>query len=344
MNSKIRRFRARLREGISRRLQPLAARHWKNLCNPASVMHKLTLRCNARCAHCDIWKREFPSEELTTAEVKRMYDQLREWLGPYNLVITGGEALLRPDAAEVASYAARLGFVVEFLSNGYILEDAAESLARSGVDKVTVSFDGSKPNTLNLMRGLDGFSDRVSAGVQKLVLSRNSCNPEMRIWLKTVVNRHNIDQLSVIAQLAKTWGVQVFYQPIEQNYAQKYDPKWYLKSDLWPIDAKAAAHAIDELVKLKRAGFPIANVESNLLVMRDYFRDPQVWMRKVREHIAEEKAPICLSGVSYFEIQPDGKVKICGEGGEIGDCRQQPPGEIWRNRGACWLEGCSVHQ
>lgn len=344
MNSKIRRFRARIREGISRRLQPLAARRWKNLCNPASVMHKLTLRCNARCVHCDIWKREYSLDELTTSEVKKLYVQLREWLGPYNLVITGGEALLRPDAVEVASHAARLGFIVEFLSNGYVLEGAAESLARSGVDKVTVSFDGSNPSTLNEMRGIDGFFDRVSAGVQKLASCRDEYGAEMRIWLKTVVNRNNIEQLTNIARLAKEWGVEVFYQPIEQNYAQKYDPEWYLKSDLWPFDAKAVAYAIDELVKMKRAGFPIANVESNLLVMKDYFRDPQTWMRKVREHVAEEKAPICLSGVSYFEIQPDGKVKICGEGDDIGDCRQHPPREIWRNRGACWLDGCSVHQ
>ncbi len=76
-------------------------------------MHKLTLYCNSRCVHCDIWKKEYPDDELTTMEVKCLYEQLRSWLGPYNLVITGGEALMRTDAIEVAVHAAQLGLIVD---------------------------------------------------------------------------------------------------------------------------------------------------------------------------------------------------------------------------------------
>lgn len=337
------RFRARVREGLLRRLQPYAARYWKNLCNPASVCHKLTLRCNARCAHCDIWKTDYEGAELTTKEIRRLYVQLRSWLGPVNFVMTGGEALLRPDAVELARHAADLGFLVEFLSNGYLLESAAEELACSGLNRVTISFDGTRPETLNTVRGRDDFFERTVSGVQKLVKQRAATGADFRIWLKTVVMRGNLAELADISRLAASLGVEVCYQPIEQNYAQKYDSQWYEASDLWIEDSGKAAAAIDELARLKGDGLPIVNTESNLKVMSDYFRIPAEMMLKVRAHVSEDKAAIPVCGVGYFEILPWGGVKICGEGEEIGNCRDMSPREIWRRRATCWREGCTVH-
>lgn len=342
VKTRYKRLLTRLRGGVLRRLQPLAARGWKNLCHPTCVMHKLTLKCNACCVHCDIWNEKYQESELSTSEIKKLYEQLRKWLGPYNLVMTGGEALLRSDAVELATYASNLGFVVEFLTNGYLLEKAAAGLANSGVDRVTISFDGSCQETVNKIRGKDDFFQRSISGIRRLNDCRRECGADFQIWIKTVVMKHNLTELVAIAHLAAEMGAEVYYQPIEQNYAQTYDASWYKNSNLWIQNMDEISLVIDELVRLKKEGLPIANTESNLLVIPDYFRNPEAWMRKVRDHVAENTSSICLSGVGYFEILPDGGVKNCGEGGEIGNCKTKSPREIWRERPTCWLGGCKV--
>lgn len=335
-------FRARVRGGLYRRLQPVAARYWKNLCPPISVTHKLTLKCNARCVHCDIWMKRFENEELSTSEVKSLYSQLRQWFGPFPFVMTGGEALLRPDAVELAIHAARLGLLVEFLTNGYLLEEAAEGLARSGVERVTISCDGVNPETLNAVRGKSDFFERIAAGVKRLAAYRAESGNHFNIWLKTVVMQNNLAELADIAKMAREWGADVFYQPIEQNYAQKYNSSWYKESDLWIRNTDHVVRVIDELILMKQKGLPIANSEANLKVMSDYFRNPEPMMRSVREHVAEGSSAMCLSGVNYFEILPWGGVKVCGEGEEIGSIRKMSPREIWRNRPVCWRGNCTV--
>jgi MoaA/NifB/PqqE/SkfB family radical SAM enzyme len=171
---------------------------------------------------------------------------------------------------------------------------------------------------------------------------RKASRRNFRIWLKTVVMRSNLAELADIARLASDLGVEVFYQPIEQNYGQKYDPYWYQQSNLWVEGADAAARSIDDLVRLKQNGLPIANSESNLQVIPQYFRHPDLWMRKVRDHVAEGDSSFCMSGVEYFEILPNGDVKICGGGETIGNCRETHPRKIWRTRPACWREKCNV--
>jgi MoaA/NifB/PqqE/SkfB family radical SAM enzyme len=327
-----------------RRAKPWVAAYWKNLYPPAGVLHKLTLRCNARCRHCDIWNIDYGLQELSTAEVKSLYAQIRRFIGPYNLVITGGEALVRSDSIELARYAAKLGLLVEFLTNGYLLADAADELAHASLDRITISFDGATAKTVNAFRGKNDFYQRATDGIKKLAEKRSVLGGDFQIWLKTVVMRHNIEELVEIARLAKRLGIEVCYQPIEQNYGQLYDPSWRKDSELWPQDVEFAAEAINELMRLKEEGLPIVNSKASLMVMESYFRHPDVWMRKVRDHAADAKASVCLGGVANLEILPDGKVKVCGEGAAIGDCRKKPLRDIWRNRPACWKGQCTAHQ
>jgi MoaA/NifB/PqqE/SkfB family radical SAM enzyme len=75
-------------------------------------MFLLTERCNARCVHCDIWKNKGDEGSPTAAQWSRVLDDLRSWLGPVSIVFTGGEALLKPYALELAAHAASRGFAL----------------------------------------------------------------------------------------------------------------------------------------------------------------------------------------------------------------------------------------
>ena len=118
-----------LRHYWNRLLQEGALRTGLRISKPTGAIAILTYRCNARCVHC--YSYDVPRmEELSTDQWFAALDELRSWLGPVFLSITGGEALLRKDALEIAGHAARLGFWVELLTNGWVHERGESGAAR----------------------------------------------------------------------------------------------------------------------------------------------------------------------------------------------------------------------
>ena len=73
---------------------------------PLSVHLDITYRCNERCEHC--YLEHDGQDELTTAEIRGLVDQLAE-AGVFFLTISGGEPLLRPDCFEIIAHAGLLG-------------------------------------------------------------------------------------------------------------------------------------------------------------------------------------------------------------------------------------------
>ena len=91
---------------------------------PATIVHFLTDKCNARCPFCFI---DFKSplhgkNELTTEEIEKITRQLPGSLT--NVNFTGGEPFLRKDIGEIASaYFANSAVQSIFItSNGYFTE------------------------------------------------------------------------------------------------------------------------------------------------------------------------------------------------------------------------------
>ena len=82
---------------------------------PHHAQWLITRKCNYRCRGCNVWK-EQDQRELSTEEVKRGLDILRD-LGIVELVISGGDPLLRKDISEIIDYASNL-FVTTVYDNG----------------------------------------------------------------------------------------------------------------------------------------------------------------------------------------------------------------------------------
>src|SRR5579864_3892650 len=98
-----------LHQGIHYQLRTFAGGRWAQQCRPVSIALAFTERCNARCVHCDIWKNRGGEATLAPDRWKILLKELRSWLGPVHVVITGGEALLRPYTPDVLSYGSSLG-------------------------------------------------------------------------------------------------------------------------------------------------------------------------------------------------------------------------------------------
>jgi MoaA/NifB/PqqE/SkfB family radical SAM enzyme len=300
-----RRVYRRLYLSANYRLRSMLGGRLAGLVRPTSIALLLTTRCNARCVHCDIWKNDGKEQDaLTLAEWRQVLSEMRRWLGPVPICMTGGEALLRPDAPDIAAYAFGLGFFVEFLTNGYWKDQRRiERLARARPSRVTISVDG-VGEAHNTVRGHHDFWEMTHQSIQTLRRLREQEGFAYSIRLKTVIMAHNLDHVAEVAHFAAANGLDVLYQPVEQNNNAPDDPRWFERAPTWPRDSEKAVATVDQLVDLQRKGLPIVNSEGEFNAMRSYFLDPGGQGTAVQAHAAHEGHALCAS-LGNMQIQPN---------------------------------------
>lgn len=259
------------------------------------------------------------------------------------MVLTGGEALLNRDTLELVAFAGSLGLCVELLTHGYWEDQTKiQRLAESRPARVTISFDG-VGETHNLIRGRENFATKTEQTIQTLKRMRRDYSLDYSIRLKTVIMRQNLDDVANVARFAQHHGLEVFYQPIEQNYNTAEDSRWFEQSETWPADYAKAIAAVKELCELKREGLPIANTLAQLEVMIPYFADPEASRVAVQSHTAHENQLLC-SAMTMLQIQANGDVRTCTSRGSVGNIKAQTIREIWQTRPRWWVEGCCLEE
>ena len=331
----------RLNEGVNYRLRTFAGGRLAHHCRPTAAMILLTELCNARCVHCDIWQNRGKEDSPTFEQWKTVLDDLRPWLGPVHIVFTGGEALLRPFTPDLAAYAIGLGFFVEVLTHGYWDDlPRLERLALARPNRITMSLDGIG-DTHSLVRGRPGFWDKSCRSLMLFKRLREEHRLPYAVRLKTVIMSHNLHDVANVARFAAEHGFEAFYQPIEQNYNTREDPRWWEHSANWPQDSGRAVAAVEELVRLKREGLPIANSLTQLEVMIPYFRDPDAMRVAVQAHTSHERKQTCAA-LGMLQLQANGGVTVCNHAPQVGNVKQTPIRQIWEQRPHYWESGCCM--
>lgn len=106
----------------------------------------LTYDCQNRCTFCyaDAPKRGRQVPAMTTAEVRTILDRIYDEAHCPTVSFTGGEPTLRPDLAELVSYAKGKGMRVNLITNGLRCADEgyAQTLREAGLDSAQVSLEG----------------------------------------------------------------------------------------------------------------------------------------------------------------------------------------------------------
>ena len=91
---------------------------------PLSGSLELTNRCNLDCVHCYFGpqaKREVPGAvEMSTARILSLLDEITD-AGCLNLLITGGDPLLRDDFPIIYKHAKEKGLLVSVFTNGTLI-------------------------------------------------------------------------------------------------------------------------------------------------------------------------------------------------------------------------------
>lgn len=149
---------ARSQRHNAARLHPLRSLFWE-----------CTLRCNMNCRHCGSDCRVAPDvPDMPAADFLRAIDRLTPHINPHHtfIIITGGEALLRPDIEEVGLQLYRRGYPWGVVTNGFLLDATRlDSLIHAGIHSLSVSLDGFAPQHNALRRHPDAFAhaDRAIA-------------------------------------------------------------------------------------------------------------------------------------------------------------------------------------
>lgn len=178
--------------------------------SPTQVQILLTERCNLRCRHCAV-----PAEDSPAAhelELSAWRDFLRHAVagGVRSVVISGGEALLRPEAVDLATYAHELGVDrTTLVTNGLLFRGnvpgrIAAAQTRFAGFGVHVSVDGASAATHDWMRGPGAFQ-RTLRSVDRLRAAGGRVT-----GLHTVLHRDNRHELAACARLAADLDVEVW--------------------------------------------------------------------------------------------------------------------------------------
>jgi radical SAM protein len=175
---------------------------------PMLVFWETTRACLLACRHCRASATTTaPPDELSTAEGRALIDQVAAFGRPYPiLVLTGGDCLLRPDLFALVDYAVSLG-IPTCLSPSVtpvLTADMIRQIASSGVRAVSISLDGSGPQTHDGIRGITGHFDKTVTAIRQLVAAG------LTVQVNTTVMEQNVDELPAIAELVARAGAHIW--------------------------------------------------------------------------------------------------------------------------------------
>ena len=170
---------------------------------PICLTWELTYACNLQCVHCLSSSGQRDERELSTAEAKRVLDELRD-LQVFYINIGGGEPMVRRDFFELLEYSVGNGIGVKFSTNGAFIDaEKARRLAAMDYLDIQISLDGVDVATNDAVRGVGSY-DMARRAMDNLAAA--NFGP---FKISVVVTRHNVSQLDAFKRLADSYGAQL---------------------------------------------------------------------------------------------------------------------------------------
>ena len=289
---------------------------------PISFSYNNTERCQSRCITCNGWKTpaEVMQKEMTLEEWKKVLFNIHNWMGNYQFIISGGEPFIKDDIFEIAQYASDLGDTVNVVTNGLAIPDKLEQVLNSAFTNITFSLNAvADPKIHNISRGRDDAFQRTMYAIQNLnYMNRHRSGHKWKnIFLSTVVMPSNLSEIKPIAQFCRTEGIGVSYQLMDNGDA--FSTAVDESSQIYGSDIKTSAlKSIDEMIELKKEGYPICNSFNQLEAFKVLIDTP-----KEIQNIS------CSVGENNFAIDPYGNCRICFCMEPIGSLKESLPQDLW---------------
>jgi MoaA/NifB/PqqE/SkfB family radical SAM enzyme len=167
---------------------------------PHHAQWLITRKCNYRCVGCNVWK-EQDKNELSTDEVIKGLDILKD-VGIVELVISGGDPLLRKDIDEIIEHASKL-FVTTVYDNGSMAAKKIDALRK--VDFAAISIDSLDEAKNDYIKSVPGAWKSAMNAVE--VLKKEGVN----VAVTPTISQKNLYEIVDITKYFTGKGILVWY-------------------------------------------------------------------------------------------------------------------------------------
>lgn len=268
---------------------------------PLLVWLELTSACNLRCSHCFLDGAPSRSK-ISFPDVERIVEELAK-LGVLRLTLTGGEALLHPEIAEILALVNSHKLGVRLFSSGSLPQSRYAVLAEHNVDTLFLSVDGLEKHNDEL-RGEKTFR---AFEANLAFLARQ---PSIRnITISTTLDRINIAEMPDMIRLAADYGVRTFLLRPMMLY-----PGMNALESIAPHDKAAFLAGLHEIESLSdRLGVECQiNKLPYLPLTKTCFYDDSPKNASLWSILGIDNTIDCVGGNIVAGIRHDGIVLPCG--------------------------------
>jgi MoaA/NifB/PqqE/SkfB family radical SAM enzyme len=232
---------------------------------PHHAQWLITRKCNYRCRGCNVWK-EQDKRELSTEEIKKGLDILKD-LGIVEIVLSGGDPLLREDAAEIIEHASKL-FITTVYDNGSMAAKKVDALRN--VDFAAISIDSLDEAKNDYIKAVPGAWKKAMESVE--TLHKEGIN----VSVTPTISQQNLYEIVDITNYFTKKGIPVWY--CLYSYDQTGDINQLFRigkaNDEFIIrDKQAMVKLCDTLIEMKKKNGKILMTNKLLKVLRTLFSE-----------------------------------------------------------------------
>jgi len=278
----------------------------------------LTRRCNLACAHCymDAETRDTgSSEELSTAEVNSLLDEIASRSNETMVVLTGGEPLLRRDLETLVTHGSQLGLSIVVGTNGVLLSEArVQTLKTAGALGMGISLDSLDPESHDSFRGCPGSWEKTLAGMDHC---RKHELPFQVHFSVTEKNAHEVQPMIDFARASGAHVLNIFFLVCTGRGESMSDISPVRYEQVLKQLVEAQENTRDLIIRARCAPHYKRVV---------YEHDPESLLTRAQGY----EGGGCLAGIHYCRITPEGAVTACPYiPDEEGSIRERDFWEIW---------------
>jgi MoaA/NifB/PqqE/SkfB family radical SAM enzyme len=257
---------------------------------PYHVQWMITRKCNYRCKGCNVWQ-EQDIRELPTEKVKKGLDILHE-LGVMEVVLSGGNPLLRDDIGEIIEYASKF-FITTVYDNGSMAAKKIDALRHA--DFVAISIDSLHPEKNDYVRGVKNAWKNAIEAVEKLR------EEGISVSVSPTISQFNLNEILDFTNYFLSKNIPVWYCLYSYDFSSDANQIFKIgkKNDEFAIiDKKAMTELCDSLLALKKKNSKIFMTNKLLAAIKNlYLTGKRTWK--------------CRALQNFFVIDHLGRVAGC---------------------------------
>ena len=235
--------------------------------------------------------REQKIKELSTNEVLSGLDTIRK-LGVVDLVLSGGEPLLRDDIGEIIERASQY-FITTVYDNGSMALQKMDALRKA--DLVAISIDSLDPKKNDYLRGVKGAWRQAMEAIEELH------NEGISVGVSPTISQFNLHEILDFTRYFTSRDIPVWYCLYSYDASTNEDNLFKIgkQDDRFTIvDRKAIVELCDAVIEMKKKNKNILMTTKLLKGIKNlYLTDRRSWE--------------CRAFRNFFMIDPIGRVSGC---------------------------------